>query len=54
MGEGTEGNFRTASIFFCFALFFPGRNVFGKTLAHPWKKKKLKQEFYRATLLARE
>ena len=52
MGEGTEGNFRAASIFF--PSFFQQRKVFGKTLAHLWEKKKLKQNFYRATLLARE
>ena len=52
MGEGTEGNFRAASIFF--PLIFPTEESFRENPSTSLGEKKLKQNFYRATLLARE
>ena len=52
MGEGTEENFRAASIFF--RLIFPTEESFRENPSTSLWEKKLKQNFYRATLLARE
>ena len=55
MGEGTEGNFRAASIFFFWlCLIFPTEERFRENPGTSLEEKKLKQKFYGATLLARE